>query len=229
MAVNLQKANRIIFQPTKDNEEKLKRLAKENGLTISGFLNQVISDLDDRASLGFGGEVDRNDIIDMFVAYDQFKALWNSLETTIDTHVHDIGFLRPVSTIAPHFEGNPWWYDDRDKHSIKIGRNLEEVYPILEPGDSVNGDKRWDRRVIQFCVSPWIMKPDDEHITILPWKIDSNGNIPCKDFGYDIYALFYGKVMYIRCLSWNDDSEGYGDGPGWCVDTEEPELLNFLE
>lgn len=196
MAVNLQKANRIIFQPTKDNEEKLKRLAKENGLTISGFLNQVISDLDDRASLGFK-KPNVTFTADMIYNYDVIIRQFSSLEKLIGDHAHDDHFVCAVSeSVIPYF-CKPWefsyrdvMYDTRSCFEITFEYAVAHVYPIIN-GDWY-GDQKWEKQPIKFGILPYkrrIIRDEKEFVFQ----------------GYTICAFFYDRIVRHTSIIWMND------------------------
>jgi hypothetical protein len=196
MAVNLQKANRIIFQPTKDNEEKLKRLAKENGLTISGFLNQVISSLDDDASFGFK-KPNVTSTADMIYNYDVIIRQFSSLEKLIGDHAYDDHFVCAVSKSVIPYPCNPWefsdrgvMYDNRLCFEMNFGYAVVRVYPIIN-GDWY-GDQKWEKQPIKFGILPYkrrIIRDEKEFVFQ----------------GYTIYAFFYNKTVRQTSIIWMND------------------------
>ena len=182
MAVNLQKANRIIFQPTKDNEEKLKRLAKENGLTISGFLNQVISDLDDRASLGFE-KLGRSAMIDVAIDYGYFEYFWSNLQKTLEVAKTNV---KPISEcLNGHCEFESGVFYDEDSPivvELPILHKSITAYPIVNNVVDIR-----DRR----HVCSW---NNDNSIAfaVAVFRDEATG---CVTY-YQVFAIFAGRTIY---------------------------------
>lgn len=192
MTVDLKKVNRIIFQPTKENAEKLKKIAEQNNVSISTLLNQLIDEMNTSASMSFSN-LDINNAIDLMKAYDRFKHRWKHIKDNIRKNP-----IKPFSEYDYEDENcdGPVYYDDEKPMNIEVsfcsGHNdIVTIYPIVL-------DRLIDEQLHCQITSDW------DKIDRMTFGIEIYKNPKGKICHHNIYGLFKNKPVYCLRPEWVD-------------------------
>ena len=192
--IELDKPQRIIFQPTKKNSDKIKRLAHQNNMSVSTLLNHILDEVNDNASMSFGNLATSN-IVDIIANFDRFKSLWEDMKTSIENNP-----IKPFSELRCTDENyrDIICYDDKTSLKIEVKEEYED----------------FSRRVIIHPIVLDKLVDDGNHHDIMSEWNDVKGVTfgieVCKDSAgqicsYNIYAVFEGKPIYRLIPVWSDE------------------------